>query len=1070
MNCVKRINMRITFAAIAALTFILLAPAPARAQWTTPDASGNVSSTNTGNIGIGTTTPAGKLDVSDDLRVGAGRLKFTFSGPEGLVQGGIERLGFSTPNAGNSAQLTRMRLGGLAANSTIEFLNVSSVFLSSTSAKFGLGTSNPTSKFHLVSGTDNGTTMLHMDTGVHGGTTFAVGGTANNESTLDMSVYRAGQYVSRFGVSNYGQVYLQPGGGNVGIGTTNPDTYSDGSVANYLALQAAGTNQHAQIAVAGTGTGNGQIVFGNSSVRRAVIAGVDGSHLLFYVNNANSGVAALEAMRITSGGNIGVGTMSPQDRLHVKGSLRVQGNNVNGDITLMSADGTTGKWDFFTLGSNGSMGFYDIVSGTIPVTVEKAAPSNMLYVTASGRLGVGNAAPSYKLDVSGQIRSSSGGFVFPDGTTQSTAASQNIFKSVGNAAGAAQFSAGSNADTLSFEGTGGTTVSFDAANRKVVINSSSSGSSGWTDSGSSVSVTNGAARVGLGTSGPTAGLDVQTPVSGATANGVRLQQTLTPVNNNGTLNALYINPTFNDGVAVGNVHNALVTGAGNVGLGTTATAAGLDVQNVGVVSGSTTYGARFKQTIPSANNYTDSTAFMIDPTFSDGAAVGVRHNGLVVTSGNVGIGTSTPASQLTVNLSNTDYVNAGGANSHVLMTNPSATGQNVFSSVINGSVVAKWRTDYLGNISSVAGGAGEHHFWTGGDYGVGQIRMSIKNDGRVGIGTTTPGAKLSLTTTALNDGLMLNGSANWALLVANLGDGSYNNMSRAGDRGIIYGGAAAGSPGGGFVIAPWASATSGMRIDPAGNVGIGNPNPRAKLEVWGGSDTALLIGDRGAGGKVGLQFLGSGVSHAGITFDGNGLTVENASNTHTPSNWHPAGTPMNFTVRTGKLGVNTGDALPSHTLEVNGTINASGEITGQTINAVYQDVAEWVPSSQKLSAGTVVVLDKSEKNHVLASSVSYDTKVAGVVSAEPGVILGVGGEGKLKVATTGRVKVKVDAARGSIEVGDLLVTSDTQGVAMKSVEVDLGGVKIHRPGTIIGKALEPLASGTGEILVLLSLQ
>jgi hypothetical protein len=41
---------------------------------------------------------------------------------------------------------------------------------------------------------------------------------------------------------------------------------------------------------------------------------------------------------------------------------------------------------------------------------------------------------------------------------------------------------------------------------------------------------------------------------------------------------------------------------------------------------------------------------------------------------------------------------------------------------------------------------------------------------------------------------------------------------------------------------------------------------------------------------------------------------------------------------------------------------------------------------------------------------------------------------------------------------------------MKSVPVNLGGVEMHRPGTIIGKALEPLEKGTGEILVLLSLQ
>jgi len=41
---------------------------------------------------------------------------------------------------------------------------------------------------------------------------------------------------------------------------------------------------------------------------------------------------------------------------------------------------------------------------------------------------------------------------------------------------------------------------------------------------------------------------------------------------------------------------------------------------------------------------------------------------------------------------------------------------------------------------------------------------------------------------------------------------------------------------------------------------------------------------------------------------------------------------------------------------------------------------------------------------------------------------------------------------------------------MKSVPVNLGGVELHRPGTLIGKALEPLEKGVGEILVLLSLQ
>ncbi|MEK6325150.1 MAG: hypothetical protein AABN33_26215 [Acidobacteriota bacterium] len=70
----------------------------------------------------------------------------------------------------------------------------------------------------------------------------------------------------------------------------------------------------------------------------------------------------------------------------------------------------------------------------------------------------------------------------------------------------------------------------------------------------------------------------------------------------------------------------------------------------------------------------------------------------------------------------------------------------------------------------------------------------------------------------------------------------------------------------------------------------------------------------------------------------------------------------------------------------------------------------------------------------------------------------------------GRVRVKVDATNAPIRVGDLLVTSDKEGIAMRSLPLDLGGTPIHRPGTLIGKALEPLEKGTGEILVLLSLQ
>ncbi|HEX8685380.1 MAG TPA: hypothetical protein VF654_02730, partial [Pyrinomonadaceae bacterium] len=262
------------------------------------------------------------------------------------------------------------------------------------------------------------------------------------------------------------------------------------------------------------------------------------------------------------------------------------------------------------------------------------------------------------------------------------------------------------------------------------------------------------------------------------------------------------------------------------------------------------------------------------------------------------------------------------------------------------------------------------------------------------------------------------------------------------------------------VSSQWASGPGPGISYGGGNVGIGTASPAYKLQVVQGS-----VGIQNSGGDA-TVVMTSGVNNQALTVGwGTGGYAYLQGGV-----WGVDWKPIVLQAGGGHVGIGPVGDDPAHTLEVAGTIHASGAITGATLNATYQDVAEWVPSAQKLSAGTVVVLDTGRSNHVVASGGAYDTKVAGVVSAEPGVILGVPGEGKVKVATTGRVRVKVDASRGAIKVGDLLVTSDVEGVGMRSEPILIGGRQMHAPGTIIGKALEPLEKGVGEILVLLSLQ
>ncbi len=363
--------------------------------------------------------------------------------------------------------------------------------------------------------------------------------------------------------------------------------------------------------------------------------------------------------------------------------------------------------------------------------------------------------------------------------------------------------------------------------------------------------------------------------------------------------------------------------------------------------------------------------------------------------------------------------------------------------------------------------------------------------GKVGIGTTTPQTALEVKSSVVGPSGFFVGNYN-NNPVAFSEFGLYNDLgigSRAQFymRSSTYTGADGASSFNIYTntVAPINIGTNGvprLRIEAGGNVGIGTTTPSTNLEVRANSPNSGgffvgnvnnnpfafsefgLYNDLGPAGRAQFYMRSS-------TYNGpDGASSFNIyTNTASPINLGTAGTLRMKIDGSGRVGIGTNS--PTAKLDVAGDMNVTGNaVVAGNIAAKYQDVAEWVPSREQLKAGTVVVLDTEQTNAVISSHRAYDTHVAGVVSAQPGVILGQGGDGKVLVATTGRVKVKVDATRSPIRVGDLLVTSNREGVAMRSLPVRAGRTWMHRPGTIIGKALEPLAVGTGEILVLLSLQ
>jgi hypothetical protein len=122
--------------------------------------------------------------------------------------------------------------------------------------------------------------------------------------------------------------------------------------------------------------------------------------------------------------------------------------------------------------------------------------------------------------------------------------------------------------------------------------------------------------------------------------------------------------------------------------------------------------------------------------------------------------------------------------------------------------------------------------------------------------------------------------------------------------------------------------------------------------------------------------------------------------------------------------------------------------------------ATWLSVSEPVEAGDVLAIDPSRPSVLRRAASMADANVVGIAAGASRETADGGLEAPMIDALYG--VVKVDAGYGAIRAGDLLVTSPTAGYAMRTLEAV--------PGTILGKALEPMETGTGTIRVLVTLR
>jgi hypothetical protein len=203
--------------------------------------------------------------------------------------------------------------------------------------------------------------------------------------------------------------------GRLGIGTTSPSVrlHAVSSGGEIMRLETSGfATGGAYFQLKNTSGDLGYIGWGSSANDDMSLFNYKNANLIFATNNT-------ERMRITSGGNVGIGTTSPSTALHVVGAGTFSSSvTVNGALYVGQTGVTNG-----IINSNDGM-YFNIdadASGSTPEFMfgkgrngAGSGGTTFMTITNGGNVGIGTTSPGVALDVVGAVRTS-GEFISPTG-------------------------------------------------------------------------------------------------------------------------------------------------------------------------------------------------------------------------------------------------------------------------------------------------------------------------------------------------------------------------------------------------------------------------------------------------------------------------------------------------------------------------------------------------------------------------------------------------------------------------------------------------------------------------------